>query len=135
MIPLQGIAFKPINLLVAIFLCQNQIMMFMKSCQTSFGKIQTSCGAQFFYSTPPPFPNSPPKKRAWSILIVSKLTLVIIECLFHNYSTSHFMLMFYVLCRDIQHDHSRFVSFYVLRDFFPSPPLNKYLLEYVEDIV
>jgi len=42
--------------------------------------------------------------------------------------------MFYVLCKNIQLDHFQFIPFYVLRDFFPSPPLNKYLQEYAKDI-
>ncbi len=66
---------------------------------------------------------------------MSKLILVIFECLFLNYFASNFRLMFYVLCRDIQPNRSPFVPFYALGDFFPSPPLNKCLLEYVEDIV
>jgi len=35
-----------------------------------------------------PSANLPPKKRAQIISIMSKLTLVIIDCLFHNYSIS-----------------------------------------------
>ncbi len=70
------------------------------------------------------------KKECKSISIVSKLTLVIIECLFHNYFSSHSRLIFY---RDIQPYHFWFVSFYVLRDF-PNPLLNKYLLKYSKDI-
>jgi hypothetical protein len=65
---------------------------------------------------------------------MNKLTLVIIDCFFHNYSTSHFRLMFYVLCRDIQPDHSWFVPFYALKVFFPSPPLNNCLLGCVKDV-
>jgi hypothetical protein len=65
---------------------------------------------------------------------MSKLTLVIIDFLFHSYSTSHFRLMFYVLCKYIQPDHYRFIPFYALRNFFPSPPLSNYLPRYAEDV-
>jgi hypothetical protein len=65
---------------------------------------------------------------------VNKLTLIIVECLFHNYSTSHFRLMFYVLCRDIQPGHFQFIPFYVLKDFFPNPLMCKYLSKYVRPL-
>ncbi len=42
-----------------------------------------------------------PKKKLESISIVSKLTLVIIDYLFHSYYAFHFKLMFYVLCKNI----------------------------------
>jgi hypothetical protein len=74
------------------------------------------------------------RRKRESISIVNKLTLVIFECLFHNYFAFDFKLMFYVLCRDIQPDCFQFVPFYVLRDLFPSPLSHKYLQEYAEDI-
>ncbi len=74
------------------------------------------------------------RRECGSILIMNKLTLVIIDCLFHSYFASHFRLMFYVLCRDIQPNHSWFISFCALRDFFPSPPLCNYLPKYAKEI-
>jgi hypothetical protein len=44
------------------------------------------------------------RRKRESISIVNKLTLVIFECLFHNYFAFDFKLMFNVLCRDIQPD-------------------------------
>jgi hypothetical protein len=43
--------------------------------------------------------------------------------------------MLYVLCRDIQPDHSQIVSFYASKDFFLSPLLNNYLSKYLEYVV
>ncbi len=63
------------------------------------------------------------------------MTLVIIDCLFRSYFASHFRLVFYVLCKDIQPNHFRFILLYVLKDFFPSPPPSNYLPWYVKDIV
>jgi hypothetical protein len=51
------------------------------------------------------------RRKCELILIMSMLTLVIIECLFHNYFASQSRLMFYVLCRDIQPNRSRLFRF------------------------
>lgn len=131
MIILQGIAFELVSLLVAMFLCWNQTMMFMKRLSNLFWRNLNIMWSLVFLLNLPQIRHL--KRECKSISIVSKLTLVIIECLFHNYFSFHSRLIFYVLCRDIQPDHFQFVSFYVLRDF-PNPPSNKYLLKYYEDI-
>jgi hypothetical protein len=56
-----------------------------------------------FYVPPPQIRH--PRRELESISIVNKLTLIIVECLFHNYFASHFRLMFYVLCRDSELGH------------------------------
>ncbi len=81
-----------------------------------------------------PFPNSHSKKKFKSISIVSKLIVVIIDFVFHSYSTSHFKLMLYVLCRNIQFNHYWFVPFYALKNFFPSLLPNNYLVADAKDI-
>jgi len=132
-IVLQGIAFQPISLSLMMFLCWNQTMMYMKRLSNLFWKSLNLIWSLDFLFNLPQIRHL--RQKHESISIMSKLTLVIIDCLFHNYSTSHFRLMFYVLCKGMQLDHSWFISFYALKDFFPSPLPNNYSPTCVEDIV
>jgi len=133
LIVLQGIAFEPMNLLAVMFLCWNLTMMYMKRLWNLFWRNLNLIWSLAFLLDLPHIHHS--KKKLESILIVSKLTLIIINCLFHNYYASHFRLMFYILCRNIQPNHFWFVPFYTLQDFFPNPLSSNYLLGYAEDIV
>ncbi len=115
--------------LVVMFLCWSLTMMYMKRLWNLFWKNLNLIWSLAFLLDLPHIRHL--KRELKSILIVSKLTLIIINCLFHNYYASHFRSMFYVLCRDIQLDHFQFVP----QDLFPSPPLSNYLPRYAEDIV
>ncbi len=95
----QGIAFELVSILVAMFLCYNLTMMYMKRLWNHVWKNLNLIWSLAFLLNLSQIHH--PKKKLKSILIVSKLTLVIIDFLFHNYFASHFRLMFYVLCKDI----------------------------------
>ncbi len=79
-------------------------------------------------------PDSSFEKGVRSISIMSKLTLIIIDFVFHSYYASHLRLMFYVLCKYIQLNHFQFVPFYALKNLFPSLLPSNCLLVHAEDV-
>jgi hypothetical protein len=83
---LQGIAFKLVSLLVVMFLCWNQTLMFMKRLSNLFWKRLNLMWSMVWLLNLPWIRH--PIKGCKLISIVSKLTLIIFECLFLNYFAS-----------------------------------------------